>query len=123
MLSARNGGEIGAGRANSVKARARDSGDLRSALTELVPALCCHYPGQAGILKADSKSYTVILLRCLRDFLLRRNCLLRADLRRVGGLLGNVVAESDGQLVAVVGEDLRIVCSARDRDVSHPAVE
>ena len=43
--------DFGAGRANSVKARARDSGDLRSALTEFVPALRCHYPGQAGILK------------------------------------------------------------------------
>jgi hypothetical protein len=40
----------------SVKARARDSGDLRSALTEFVPALRCHYPGQAGFLKADSKT-------------------------------------------------------------------
>jgi hypothetical protein len=28
-------------------ARARDSGDLRSALTEFAPALRCHYPGQA----------------------------------------------------------------------------
>jgi hypothetical protein len=40
--------DFGAGRANSVKARARDSGDLRSALTEFAPALRCHYPGQAG---------------------------------------------------------------------------
>ena len=40
--------DFGAGRANSVKALARDSGDLRSALTEFVPALRCHYPGQAG---------------------------------------------------------------------------
>jgi hypothetical protein len=40
----------------SVKARACDSGDLRSALTEFVPALRCHYPGQAGFLKADSKT-------------------------------------------------------------------
>jgi hypothetical protein len=38
--------DFGAGRANSVKARARDSGDLWSALTEFAPALRCHYPGQ-----------------------------------------------------------------------------
>ena len=47
-LSSRNGGDYRAGRANSVKPRARDSGDLRSALTEFAPALRCHYPGQAG---------------------------------------------------------------------------
>jgi len=40
--------DYGAGTTNSVKARARDSGDLRSALTEFAPALRCHYPGQAG---------------------------------------------------------------------------
>ncbi len=38
--------DFGAGRANSVKARTRDSGDLRSTLTEFAPALRCHYPGQ-----------------------------------------------------------------------------
>ena len=38
--------DFGAGRANSVKARARDSGDLWSALTEFAPALRCHYPEQ-----------------------------------------------------------------------------
>src|SRR5262252_6936446 len=74
-------------------------------------------------LKADSKAHAVLLLRRFRDLLLWRNGLLRADLRRVGGLLGNVVPESRGQFLAVIGEDLHIVCSARDRDVSHPAVE
>jgi hypothetical protein len=47
--------DFGAGRANSVKARASDSGDLRSAVTEFVPALRCHYPGQAGIFKVRAR--------------------------------------------------------------------
>jgi len=47
-MLARNGGDLGAGEANSVKALARNSGDLQSALTEFAPALRCHYPGQAG---------------------------------------------------------------------------
>jgi hypothetical protein len=69
-----------AGRANSVKARARDSGDLRSALTEFATALRCHYPGQAGVLKANCKTHSVLLLSPRRDFLLRGNRLLRVDL-------------------------------------------
>jgi len=76
-----------AGQANSVKARARDSGDLRSALTEFAPALRCHYPGQAEVLKANSKTHSVFLLRYLRDFLLRRNCVLRVDLGHLRALL------------------------------------
>ena len=43
--------------------------------------------GASRYLKADSKTYAVLLLRRLRDVLLRPNCLFRADLRRVGGLL------------------------------------
>jgi hypothetical protein len=78
--------DFGAGRANSVKARARDSGDLRSALTEFVPALRCHYPGQAGFLNAESQTHAVLFFRRLRDFLLGHNCLLRADLRGIRGL-------------------------------------
>ena len=66
--------DFGAGLADSVKARARDSGDLQSALAEFVPALRCHYPGQAGVLKADSQIGAVLLLRPRGDFLLRRNC-------------------------------------------------
>ena len=60
-----------AGRANSVKARARDSGDLRSALTEFAPALRCHYPGQAVSLETDSETYVVLRLWLFGDFLLR----------------------------------------------------
>ena len=78
--------DFGAGRANSVKARARDSGDLWSALTEFAPALRCHYPGQAGGLKADSETCDVFLLP-LGDFLLRHNRLLRVDLGNLRALL------------------------------------
>lgn len=81
----RNGGDCCAGRANSVKARARDSGDLRSALTEFAPALRCHDPGQAGFLNADSKPHAVLLLRS-RDFLLWRDRVLDVRVERVRGL-------------------------------------
>jgi hypothetical protein len=65
---------------HAVKARARVSGDLRSALTEFAPALRCHYPGQAGVLKADFKIHSVILLLPRGEFLLRGNRLLSVDL-------------------------------------------
>jgi hypothetical protein len=68
------------GAANSVKAHARDSGDLRSAFTEFAPALRCHYPGQAGVLKANSKTHSVLLLPPRGDFLLRRNRRRSADM-------------------------------------------
>jgi hypothetical protein len=79
--------DFGAGRANSVKARARDSGDLRSALTEFAPALRCHYPGQAKVLQADSKTHATVLLRSLGDFLLRCNRLFRTDLGYIRAVL------------------------------------
>ncbi len=44
-------------------------------------------------------------------------------LRRVGALAGDLVAQSGGQLLAVVGEELRIVRSARDGDIGHAVVE
>jgi len=81
----RNGGDCCAGRANSVKAHARDSGDLWSALTEFAPALRCHHPGQAGVLNADSKPHAVLSLRS-GDFLLWRNCLLDVGVERMHGL-------------------------------------
>lgn len=79
--------DFGASRANSVKARARDSGDLRSALTEFAPALRCHYPGQAGVLKADSKACAVLLLALRGGFVLRCDCLVGVDLEHLRGLL------------------------------------
>jgi hypothetical protein len=74
------------GQANSVKARARDSGDPRSALTEFAPALSCHYSGQAGVLKAHSKTDAAFLLWSVGNFLLRRNRLLGVDLRSMCAL-------------------------------------
>jgi len=73
-------------RANSVKALARDSGDLRSALTEFAPALRCHQPGQAGFLKADSETRAVLVLPARGYFLLRCNRLLTVDLGHVRAL-------------------------------------
>jgi hypothetical protein len=69
-----------AGRASSVKAHARESGDLRSALIEFAPALHCHYPGQARVLKANSKAHSVLLLPAGGDILLRRDRLPGIDL-------------------------------------------
>ncbi len=63
-------------------------------------------------------------------FLLRRNLLLRRldgllllVLWGVGALAGDLMAERGGQLLAVVGEELRIVRSARDGDIRHAIVE
>jgi hypothetical protein len=78
--------DLGAGRANSVKARARDSGDLRSALTEFAPALRCHYPGQAVPLETDSETYVVLRLWMSGDFLLRRHRLRVGDFRYMRAL-------------------------------------
>lgn len=71
--------DFGAGRANSVKARARDSGDLQSALTEFAHALRCHYPVQAVFLETDSETYAVLRLRLSGDFLPRRHRLRVGD--------------------------------------------
>jgi hypothetical protein len=79
--------------------------------------------GAGRFLKADSKTHAMLLLRCIGDYLLRRNCLLRTDPMLVGGLLGNVVTENRGQFLAVIRKQLRIMGPARNRDVSHPAVE
>ena len=69
---ARNGGEILARVEQTLSRRVPAiAATFRSALTEFAPALRCHYPGQAGILKADPKTYAVLVLRSVRDFLLR----------------------------------------------------
>ena len=72
-------GDFGAGRANSVKARARVAATYRSALTEFAPALRCHYPGQAVSLETDSETYILLRLWLFGDFLLRRHCLRVGD--------------------------------------------
>lgn len=115
--------DFGAGRANSVKALARDSGDLRSALTKLVPARCCHYPGQAKVLKTDSETCAVLLLLPGGDFLLWCSRPLGIDLERLRALFRDVVTEGRRQLLAVIGEELRVEPSTRDGNIGHTVIE
>jgi len=65
----------------------------------------------------------VVLLLTLGGFLLRRNRLVGFDLGHMRALLRYIVTERRRQLLAVVGEKLCIVRSARDRDIGHAAVE
>ncbi len=72
--------------------------------------------------EAESQSVAVFVLR--RDLLLRRlDGLLLLVLRCVGALARDFMAQRGGQLLAVIGEELRIVRSARDGDISHAVVE
>ena len=48
---------------------------------------------------------------------------LLPDLRHMGALVRDIAAERFGQLLAVAGEDLRIMRSARDGDVRHAVVD
>src|ERR1700733_12022578 len=79
----------------------------------------CEHP------RLHPSSQTLPLLRS--DLPLRRNCLvlLRApiDFRPMRTLVRNVMAESGTELLAVVGEQLRIVGAARDRNIGHAVVE
>jgi hypothetical protein len=75
------------------------------------PRASCHHPGQAGVLKADSKARAVVLCRP-GDLLLQRSRLLRVDLEALRGLLENIMTESRGQLLAIIGEELRVGCCA-----------
>ena len=73
----RNGGDYRAGRANSVKARARDSGDLRSALHE-----------KAGWSQADFVFLFIFLFASLAEaFVARRFSQERAGFARRSALL------------------------------------
>ncbi len=64
----------------------------------------------------------MLVLRC--DLLLRRlDRLLLFVLRCVGALAGDFVPQRGGQLLAVVGKELRIVRSARDGNIGHAIVE
>jgi hypothetical protein len=66
-------------------------------------------------------------------FLLRRNLPLRPDylllllfwlrLRRMGAAVRDIMPQRRSQLLAVVGEDLRVVCAARNGNVGHAVVE
>jgi hypothetical protein len=81
---ARNGGRVWRGLSKLCQGACPRSGDLQSALTEFAPALRCQYPGQARILKADSKSYTALPLRSVGNFVLVCNRLLRVEFGHVG---------------------------------------
>ena len=59
-----------------------------------------------------------------RDLLLLRlDGLLLLVLRGVGALVGDLMAQRGGQLLAVVGEELRNVRAARNGDIRHAVVE
>ena len=67
------------------------------------------------------------LLRFRRDLPLRRDGLLLLlfwlHLRRMGAAVRYIMPQRGSQLLAVVGEDLRIVCAARNGNVGHAIVE
>ena len=64
--------DFGAGRANSVKARARDSGDLEVGLDRVCARATLLLSGAGRVLKANSKTDSALLRPPRRDFLLRR---------------------------------------------------
>ncbi len=79
-------------------------------------AVSCRKRRALSALEADSQSVAVFLLG--RDLLLwRLDGLLLRVLRRVGALAGDLMPQRGGQLLAIVGEELRIVRSARDGDI------
>lgn len=73
--------------------RARAAATFRSALTGFAPALRCHYPGQARGSRDRFRTYTVVLLLTLGDFLLRRNRLVGFDPGHMRALLRYIVTE------------------------------
>ena len=76
-------------------------------------------------LEAQTKIFSLLLLR--RNLPLRRDCLLLLlfwlHLRRMGATVRYIMPQRGSQLLAVVGEDLRVVCAARDGNVGHAVVE
>ena len=63
-------------------------------------------------LETQAKIFSLLLLR--RDLPLRRDCLLLLlfwlHLRRMGAAVRDIMPQRGSQLLAVVGEDLRVVC-------------
>src|ERR1700728_2821325 len=88
------------------------SGDLPVGLDRVCARATLPLSGTGRILKTDSKTYALVLLLGLGDFPLRRNRLVEFDLRQMCTLPRNILIEGHGQLLAVVGEELRIVRSA-----------
>ena len=62
-----------------------------------------------------------------RDLPLRRDCLLLLlfwlHLLHMGAAVRYLMPQRGSQLLAVVGEDLRVVCAARNGNVGHAVVE
>ena len=57
------------------------------------------------------------------DLHLRRDGLFWLDLWHMGALVGDIMSQRRAQLFAVVGEELCVIGSARNCDVSHAVVE
>src|SRR5665213_2116625 len=76
-------------------------------------------------LEAQANIRALLLLR--RDLPLRRDRLLLflfwLHLRRMGAAVRYIMPQRRAQLLAVVGEDLRVVCAARNGNVGHAVVE
>src|ERR1039458_6262126 len=76
-------------------------------------------------LEAQTKIFSLLLFR--RDLPLRRDCLLLflfwLHLRRMGAAMRYIMPQRGSQLLAVVGEDLRVVCAARYGNVGHAVIE
>ena len=76
-------------------------------------------------LETQTKIFSLLLFR--RNLPLRRDCLLLflfwLHLRRMGAAVRYIVPQRGSQLLAVVGEDLRVVCAARNGNVGHAVVE
>jgi|SRR5271156_3037028 len=115
--------DFGASRANPVKMRARIAANLRVDLYRVCARATLPLSGQAGVLKTDSETFAIVLVLTMGDFLLRSKCLVGFDLGHMRGLLRYIETERRWQLLAVVGEKLCIVRSARNGDVGHAAVE
>ena len=76
-------------------------------------------------LETQANIQALLLLR--RNLPLRRDCLLLflfwLHLRHMGAAVRYIVPQRGSQLLAVVGEDLRVVCAARDGNVGHAVIE
>src|SRR5580698_1715004 len=70
----------------------------------------------------------VMLLHRLRfhlftEVLLPRNTFFHANVRCMSNLLRYLMSKRNGQLFAVVGKYLRVLRSARNRDIRHTVIE
>jgi len=77
------------------------------------------------LLETQANVQALLLLR--RNLPLRRDYLLLLlfwlHLRRMGAAVRYIMPQRRSQLLAVVGEDLRILCATRNGNVGHAVVE